>query len=58
MIDSQRILVEVYHRAKGHWTHSTYTLEDEIPIQSLDLRFAVIDAYEMTSLLRKVRQSS
>jgi Uma2 family endonuclease len=56
MIDSQRIRIEVYHCAKGHWTHSTYKLEDEVPIKSLDMQFAVIDAYERTGLLRKAHQ--
>jgi Uma2 family endonuclease len=53
MIDSQRILVEVYHREKAHWTHTTYKLEDNVPIESLAIHFSVIDAYEKTSLLRK-----
>jgi Uma2 family endonuclease len=56
MIDSQRILVEVYHREKGHWTHSTYNLNDEFPVESLDIHVAIIDAYERTGLLRKANK--
>jgi Uma2 family endonuclease len=57
MVDSQRILVEVYHREKGHWTHSTYKkLEEQVPIESLDIQFSVIDAYERTGLLRKAQK--
>ncbi len=56
MIDSQRIHVEVYHRAKSHWTHSTYKLEDRVPVESLNIQFSVIDAYERTGLLRKAQQ--
>ncbi len=56
MIDSQRILVEVYQRAKGHWNHTTHKLEDTIALESLAIDFSVRDAYEQTSLLRKATQ--
>jgi len=57
MVDSLRILVEVYHREKGRWTLTTYGLRDEVPVESLSIRFSVRDAYERTGLLRKANQS-
>lgn len=56
MIGSQRILIEVYHREKGRWTHSTYGLRDEVLVESLAIQFSVMDAYERTSLLRKANK--
>jgi Uma2 family endonuclease len=56
LIDSQSILVQVYHREKSRWTLSTYGLKDEVPIESLEIQFSVKDAYEKTSLLRKANK--
>jgi Uma2 family endonuclease len=57
MIDSQRILVEVYYREKNHWTLSTYGLKEMVPVESLAIQFSVKDAYEQTSLIRKANMS-
>ena len=54
MIDSQSILVEVYHREKSRWTLSRYELQDEVGIESLGIQFLVRDAYRRTSLIKKV----
>src|SRR5450631_2950265 len=56
LIDSQSILVQVYHREKSRWTLSTYGLKDEVPIENLEIQFSVKDAYEKTSLLRKANK--
>jgi Uma2 family endonuclease len=56
LIDSQSILVQVYHREKSRWTLSTYGLKEEVSVESLDIQFSVKDAYEKTSLLRKANQ--
>src|SRR5450432_2706584 len=53
LIDSQSILVQVYHREKSRWTLSTYKLKEEVPIEGLEIQFSVRDAYEKTSLIRK-----
>ena len=56
LIDSQRIFVEVYHRAKGQWPLSTYGLKEVVPVESLGIQFPVRDAYKRTGLLRKAQQ--
>ncbi len=56
MIDSQRILVEVYYREKNRWTLSMYGLKDGVLVESLDIQFSVKDVYEKTSLLRKANK--
>ncbi len=56
MINSQRILVEVYQREKSRRVRSTYGLREEVPIESLGIQFSVKDAYEKTSLLRKAQR--
>lgn len=53
MIDSQSILVEVYHREKSRWSFSRYELHDEIEIESLGIQFLVRDAYKKTTLIRQ-----
>ncbi len=52
MIDSQSILAEVYHREKSRWSFSRYRLQDEIEVESLDIRFLVRDVYKRTTLMR------
>jgi hypothetical protein len=53
MIDSQSILVEVYHREKSRWSFSRYGLHDEVEIESLGIQFLVCDAYKKTTLIRR-----
>lgn len=53
LVDSQSILIEVYHHEKGRWTFSTHQLEDIVPVESIDFQFSVKEAYRKTSLLRK-----
>ncbi len=53
IVDSQSILIEVYHREKGRWTFSTYGPGDEVQLESLGVQFSVHEAYERTSLMRK-----
>jgi len=53
IVDSQSILIEVYHREKGRRTFSTYGPGDEVQVESLGVQFSVRDAYERTSLMRR-----
>ncbi len=57
LIDSQSILVQVYHREKNRWTFSHYGLQDEVQVESLGIHFLVSDAYKRTSLIRKANAS-
>ncbi|MFL5627685.1 MAG: Uma2 family endonuclease [Ktedonobacteraceae bacterium] len=53
LVDSQSILIEVYHRERGRWTFFTYGPGDEVQVESLGVQFSVHDAYERTSLMRR-----
>ena len=53
--DSQSIRIETYRREKTRWTFSTYTLEDEVHLESLGIQFSVREVYERTGLIRRHR---
>jgi Uma2 family endonuclease len=55
LVDSQRILVEVFHREKNVWTSSKYRLNDNVELEGLDVEFSVYDVYKKTGLMRKAR---
>ena len=51
LVDSQSVLIEVFHREKGRWTFSIYGIEDQFQLESLNARLAVNDVYENTSFM-------
>jgi hypothetical protein len=48
MIDSQRILVEIYRREEEGWMVQILGLEDQLVLKSLGLQFPVSTIYEGT----------
>lgn len=51
----QTMLIEVYHREKGRWAFFTYGPEDEVQLESLDLRFPVSAVYKRTGLMKQYK---
>lgn len=50
IVDSQSILIEVYHREEGKWTLSTYGPESEVRLESLDIQFPIDGVYRRLKL--------
>jgi Uma2 family endonuclease len=46
MIDSRKILVEVYRREGKKWSLYTFNADEEVQLASLDIQFSVADVYE------------
>lgn len=46
MIDSQRVLVEVYHRGDNEWILHTLGINDVLFLKSLGIQIPVADIYE------------
>ena len=52
LVDSQSMLVEVYHREKGRWSFSVHGSGDSVQLEAIGVRFFVNDAYKRTSLVK------
>jgi Uma2 family endonuclease len=46
MIDSQQVLIDVYHRQGKQWTLETLGLEDGLVLESLNIQIPVKDIYK------------
>jgi Uma2 family endonuclease len=52
MIDSQSVLVEVYHRKDGQWTLSTFRDGDMVRLESMDTQFPIDAIYRKLKFTR------
>src|SRR6266700_1551681 len=46
MIDSRKVLIEIYRREEKKWGLYTFGAEEEVRLESLDIQFFVNDVYE------------
>jgi Uma2 family endonuclease len=57
IVDSQSIMIEVYHRDDGKWTITTFGPGSEVKLESLDIQFPIDSIYRGMKL-SETRMSS
>ena len=45
LVDSRSFKIEIYHKEQNKWIYEAYEDNDEIPLNSLNVRFSLAEAY-------------